>query len=131
MVLNTHFPHEQETDFARVESAQLVIRQLGQIAPEPPHIVMADFNAKPGSAAYQVFRVGGYVDVATGSDTEISTYHGYQGAAFPHSGLRIDWILVKARAQQLIPKRYTVIMDAQPPLYPSDHYPLLADLELG
>jgi endonuclease/exonuclease/phosphatase family metal-dependent hydrolase len=131
VVLNTHFPHEHEADAARVESAHLVIGQLGQIAPELPHIVMADFNAKPGSVAYQDFHDSGYVDAASGNDTEISTYHGYQGAAFPHLGLRIDWILVKGGEDQVIPKRYTVVTDAQPPLYPSDHYPILADLELG
>jgi endonuclease/exonuclease/phosphatase family metal-dependent hydrolase len=134
VVLTTHFPHEPEADLARDESARLVVRQLAQVCPpDAPQIVMADFNALPGSAAYQVFSADGYSDTCNAAPEwgETSTFHGFQGAAFPHSGFRIDWILTKTGARQITTKHHLVVTDAEPPLYPSDHYPVLADLEIN
>ncbi len=129
VILNTHFPHEPESHTARTESARLVIQQLAQTAgAEVPQIVMADFNALPGSEAYQVFLDSGYVDTftAAGHTAAVNTYHGFQGHRFPQRGLRIDWIMTRRFAA----RRCDIITDESPPLYPSDHYPVLAEVEL-
>lgn len=129
VVLNTHFPHEPEAHLARTESARLVGSRLGQIAPTLPQIVMADFNARPDSDAYGVLREAGCVDTFTdaGNADPVNTFHGFKGAAFAGTGIRIDWILTRG---SLTTRRCIIVEDAAPPVYPSDHYPLLADLEL-
>jgi endonuclease/exonuclease/phosphatase family metal-dependent hydrolase len=93
---------------------------------------LQDFNAVPDSHAYRAFQAEGYVDSCSVSPDadQVSTYHDFEGADFPHTGLRIDWILVKDGARQFAIRQHQVILDAQPPLHPSDHYPVLAELEM-
>jgi endonuclease/exonuclease/phosphatase family metal-dependent hydrolase len=47
------------------------------------------------------------------------------------SEYRLDWILMRCGADPARPKQCTIIRDCQPPLYPSDHYPVMADIEFG
>lgn len=110
-------------------------------------IVTGDFNCVPWlpeyglpegkpftDTGYLEFRRSGFVDAftATGQrDTNTShTFHGYQGEAFNvlEDGMaqRIDWILWKDGAQSLKALSCQILRDAEPPIYPSDHYPLLA-----
>lgn len=130
-VLNTHFPHERDSARARTESARLIVRQLDAHCPvSVPRIVMADFNASPDSEAHQVFIAAGYMDAyaASTDSSEIGTFHDYQGAAYPNAA-RIDWILAKPDADGVTFADYEVILDGEPPVYPSDHYPVAATLE--
>lgn len=135
LFLNTHFPHESENDLARSEAARLIVRIIQDIIGQQsilPSIITADFNAVPTSDAYRVFQEGGYVDTytAAGKTQPVITYHGYKGAGFRLSDLRIDWILTKDGARQFRTHDCRVLTDEAPPLYPSDHYPVMADLEL-
>lgn len=133
VILNTHFPHEPEAADARAESARLVVRRLAEIAPSLPQVVMADFNAQPHSDVYHVFRDAGYFDTffAAGNTDPVNTFHNFEGAGFHGRGIRIDWILTKDGTQVFTTQSCVVIDDEAPPLFPSDHYPLLANLELA
>ena len=133
VVVNTHFPHRQENHTARTESAKLIVDRVRAFVPEGcPVVIMADFNALPSSEAYQVFAQHGFQDTytANGSRADVSTFHGFQGEAFEYAGARIDWILTKNGTRAFSVQECTVITDAQPPIYPSDHYPVLAKLDL-
>ncbi len=94
---------------------------------------MADSNALPGSEAYCIFIDAGYADTYTtaGTNGKVNTYHGFKGADFDGDNLRIDWIMTRAGARSFTTRRCIVVTDAAPPLYPSDHYPVLAELELA
>jgi hypothetical protein len=68
-------------------------------------------------------------------DGEISSFHGFEGEAYDTVNYggpdadpfwRVDWIMLRQGAQALRVERCAVITDAVPPLYPSDHYPVLA-----
>jgi endonuclease/exonuclease/phosphatase family metal-dependent hydrolase len=133
MVLNTHFPHEPEADSTRTKCAVLIVKQLAKIAPDTPQIVMADFNTQPTSEAYQAFMKNGYVDTYTTADetVAVNTFHGFAGDDYEWKSGRIDWILTKDAAQCFRAVSCSVIKDAEPPLYPSDHYAVLAELDLG
>ena len=127
-VLNTHFHHQAESHETRNNCARLIIEQMNSHAGELPVLVMGDFNAVPDSPAYHTFQDAGFTDAyaASGGSHAVNTFHGYQGSDYPFTGQHIDWILTKGFAIH----GCQVITDAEPPLYPSDHYPVVADIEL-
>lgn len=133
VVLNTHFPHEREAESTRTACADLIVRQLRTIATDTPQIVMADFNANPTSEAYQVFMNNGFVDSASQDAAvfNMDTFHGFKGADCEWQSGRIDWILTKNGQQSLESRSFQIITDAEPPLYPSDHYPVIAELDFA
>lgn len=118
--LNTHFNHEQENHHSRIESARLIVQRLADVT--TPIIITADFNALPRGDAYRVFIDAGYTDTYSG--VAVNTFHGFKGDDFEWEGVRIDWILIKGFTVQSC----QVITDAAPPVYPSDHYPVIADV---
>jgi endonuclease/exonuclease/phosphatase family metal-dependent hydrolase len=125
-VLNTHFPHEGGLHETRQHCATLIIQEVNALAGDLPVIVMGDFNAYPDSKAYQRFLEAGFSDSYADTGIEgIHTFHGFVGEKHTKLGERIDWILTK-RFSIL---EYQVIRDAEPPIFPSDHYPVLANLE--
>jgi endonuclease/exonuclease/phosphatase family metal-dependent hydrolase len=130
LLLNTHLDHISK--LARVEGAKLIMEQLASIAlPNEPLILTGDFNCDPGTPPYQVFTDAGLSDsfLAAGQQDgpDSYTFHGFMGSDRKHKQgwiERIDWVLTRgATAQQC-----TIIRDQAPPHYPSDHYPVLADL---
>jgi endonuclease/exonuclease/phosphatase family metal-dependent hydrolase len=125
-VLNTHFPHEGGLHETRQHCAKLIIEEANAIAGDLPVVLMGDFNAYPDSKAYQTFLEAGFRDSYLDTRTErIHTFHGFVGENHTKLGERIDWVLTK-RFSTL---EYQVIRDAEPPIFPSDHYPVLANLE--
>jgi endonuclease/exonuclease/phosphatase family metal-dependent hydrolase len=136
--LNTHLDHVSE--LARTEGARLIIERLDDAQAEgDAAIVTGDFNAPVSSSTYTLFRDAGYVDAHPDAghvdDETTFTYHGYQGAAFRGSHSpprRIDWILLRNGASTRIRTvACEIVRDCDPPRYPSDHYPVIADVELA
>lgn len=131
IILNSHFPHEQDVDDARTESTHLIVKRLAQIGNgKIPLIVMGDFNARPGSPPYQVFMDAGYID-AVGDSEPVNTFHGFMGENFQGRGMQIDWVLVHPAQSDVQIHLRSIVTDATPPIYPSDHYPVLAEVELS
>lgn len=136
---NTHLEDGADGGLQRVESSKLISARASQYqAGEIPAIVTADFNCNPGSDTYNVFMDNGFVDTyraAGHQDGRNSTFHGFQGEQYnalewggDEPFWRVDWILARAGAQQLQTLSCTIVRDAEPPLYPSDHYPVVAEL---
>ena len=140
---NTHLDHLSER--ARVEGNRLVARQTRQTLANhghPPTIVTGDFNCKPGSAPYEVFLDEGFTDtfLAAGNTDgpEAYTFHAFKGSRFKPGDTdkpsgRIDWILVRDPDDHIKVLSHRIPRDAdeEAGLYPSDHYPALADLDLA
>ncbi|HWQ14804.1 MAG TPA: endonuclease/exonuclease/phosphatase family protein [Roseiflexaceae bacterium] len=130
--LNTHLDHISE--LAREEGAKLIAARLCDLwADGAPAVVTGDFNCVPGSPAHATLLGAGLADThsAVNSDAgPVMTFHGFRGRAFQPQWFdardRIDWVL----ARGLRPVANTIVEDAEPPLYPSDHYPVVADLVL-
>jgi endonuclease/exonuclease/phosphatase family metal-dependent hydrolase len=129
--LNTHLDHISEK--ARAGGAALIAARLPQLTGELPAVVTGDFNCEPGSAAHSALLAAGLADAHTavhGATGPLSTFHGFKGPAFvpqQHDARdRIDWVLFRG----LRPASCAVISDAEPPLYPSDHYPVLVEFVL-
>jgi endonuclease/exonuclease/phosphatase family metal-dependent hydrolase len=128
--VNTHLDHVSE--LARQEGAHLIIEKTAQMMKTyavSKMIITGDFNCVPGSTAYRVFQQAGFVDTFPADGPQAITFHAFQGLTYspkPQESDRIDWILLHGwdgRASSC-----EIIRDAEPPLYPSDHYPVLADI---
>ena len=134
--LNTHLDHISER--ARVEGSALILEWLdGPEAGGAPVLLTGDFNCEPSSKARDVFTGAGFVDAhLVAGHGPTNTFHGFRGESFrgrdPKRENRIDWVLLRdgSRGERWAVEGYSIVRDAEPPLYPSDHYPLVADLSL-
>ena len=148
--LNTHLDHIGEV--ARQESVRLALHRLPELRQQPlPVIFTGDFNCNPWSPGYRAhvettftdvsyhqLRAAGFIDtfLANGGEdsTAAFTFHGFEGAQYwaarHHMAGRIDWILTLDGSSPIRTHGYVVAKDQQPPMYPSDHYPVIADLLL-
>ena len=136
LVVNTHFPHERH-EATRTECARVLLQELDQIdTDEIPLILLGDFNCHASfrTEAYKLLLENGYQDTyCTSGKPLVNTFHHFLGDECPWSLGRIDWILTKDfnAGLGLHHARPTVVVrEAQPPIYPSDHYPIIADLLL-
>ncbi|MDQ4127708.1 MAG: endonuclease/exonuclease/phosphatase family protein [Actinomycetota bacterium] len=137
--LNTHLDHV--SPLARQEGSKLIVRRVAEISGraggDPAVILTGDFNSRPGNATYRNFAEAGFVDTylaAGNEDTEgANTFHAFEGARFrdahPERGpRRLDWILLKDPHDRLQTGSHRIVRDGSSGLYPSDHYPVLAEL---
>lgn len=142
LAFNTHMHHLARTDGNR----PFVQHMLTLASDTTPILLTGDFNNhvyQPGQGwsdtAHHAFLEGGFVDTylaAGGSDgPEDYTFHAYYGQAIPDGKVddpwRMDWVLVHPGTAKLTVQRHTILRNEAPPLYPSDHYPVLAEIELG
>jgi endonuclease/exonuclease/phosphatase family metal-dependent hydrolase len=139
--LNTHLDHRSKP--ARVEGSALVVREAAGIQArlgDPPVVITGDFNSVPGSHPYRNFVEAGFTDayLAAGNEDaqDVHTFHNFKGESFvPRRGpspKRLDWILFRdprhrVRAESCSIVRYR---DEESGTFPSDHYPVVADLSL-
>ncbi|MBO0684719.1 MAG: endonuclease/exonuclease/phosphatase family protein [Candidatus Dormibacteraeota bacterium] len=114
---NTHLDFEGPV--ARLEGARLIARRLPRGRAE---ILAGDFNAPPEGAVRGLLQGEGFADTYRGP--EQTTIHNFRGEA-TRRRTRIDWILVRGALEA---RSCRVVRDCEPPLYPSDHYPVVADL---
>lgn len=121
--VNTHFDDQPE---AIAQSARCLRQWIDQAGRETPLIVTGDFNAGRDSAVHRTLTCdGALLDAAQqfqphGADA--TTYHAFgqeQGAA-------IDWILVSNHFRVL---DAGIDRTRAGQLYPSDHYPITAELD--
>jgi endonuclease/exonuclease/phosphatase family metal-dependent hydrolase len=133
--VNTHLDHISA--LARSEGAKLIAKKTSQVfktCEVSKAILTGDFNCTPVSDAYRVFQAAGFVDTYPADAPDFPTFHNFQGPAYqpgqPHETDRMDWILLRGWETTANPISCRVITDAEPPLYPSDHYPVLADIRI-
>lgn len=143
--LNTHLDHLSPR--ARLEGSKLILDRIAQIleGKDYPVLMTGDFNCPPGSPPHRTFVGAGFEDtyLATGDDDEgdSSTFHAFGGwryhaVRYGHAlGLvraprRIDWILLRdpRKRTHVLSHRIVRDRDAGRRIYPSDHYPVLAEL---
>lgn len=128
VVMNTHY-HWDEPYVTN--TSKLILAKWREIAKDLPTILMGDFNLPPTSESHQLFCQqsdnNGFFDpwIDSGkSEQNAGTYNSFTGKK---NGDRIDWILAtthfKVKDIQII---YNHISDK----YPSDHFPVLAVVNL-
>ncbi len=145
---NTHLDHI--SGWARTEGLRLILRRMADLrGNDLPIILTGDFNCNaydPWSAAgtdsrdlnYRFLLEQGFVDsyLAAGSrdSAQSNTFHGFQGEQFapdrPGNAGRIDWLMALDGARRFRVRAAAIVYDHDGNVYPSDHYPIMADLEL-
>jgi endonuclease/exonuclease/phosphatase family metal-dependent hydrolase len=119
--LNTHLDHRGER--ARRRGASLVVERLDAIAPEMAVLLTGDMNCSPGSAPYERLtrRFDDGREVSEhGHHGPTDTFHGFEGV--PER--RIDYVFVDG----LGVRQHATLADRWDDRYPSDHFPVLAEL---
>ncbi len=143
--MNVHL--DSESTEARLQSCPLILLQLAALHLDHlPVLLMGDFNCHAGvlhapsdeetaltHASYRFLLDHGFVDtylVAGHLDAQPSlTYHRFEGVHY-EPAWRVDWILTKNGTSSFKVHSCDILQDAAPPLYPSDHYPVLTELAL-
>jgi len=128
-VWNTHFDHEVE--IARQKAAELIRARIEKLEPKLPLILLGDFNCAAGhSVAYNTLTKSAQLadtwTIATQRENEaLNSFHDYKPALAEHT--RIDWILARPPVKV---SRAAIVTYHEGAQYPSDHFPVEADLEL-
>jgi endonuclease/exonuclease/phosphatase family metal-dependent hydrolase len=128
-LFNTHF--DAASQFAREESAKLLVQKIPLIAGQVPVIITGDFNCPPGTKPYQTITAS-YQDARKIS---VSPPQGPEGTVRSFAlgsdilPSRIDYIFVVPAIKV---HSYTVIDDVYgtEQRRPSDHMPVMASLSL-
>lgn len=121
-VFNTHLPYRAEDGEARLKGARLLIERIDAMTRGRPVVLTGDFNTSPGGPVHALLTermadAAVAASLRTGPD---ETFHAYKGTG----DRRVDWILTRGFEAQ----RVATIADRRGDLYPSDHYPVVADL---
>ena len=126
-VFNAHFDHYGIE--ARNASSKLLLEMIPKIAREVPCIVTGDFNSDPQSQSYLALAQSAIL-----KDASSLVDHPYiNNPSFNSWGNEseenkmIDHIFV---SREFSVKKYGVLTDTYFSKTPSDHFPVMADLEL-
>ncbi len=129
LFLDTHLDHVSGR--ARTESVRLILQLLEKINREElPFILVGDFNLSPDGPEHRALtdasEKGPFIDTWRFSgkeETHSETRHSFDGVGKYY---RMDWILAK---RGVVVKNTKIIRDNRSGRYPSDHFPVMADLE--
>lgn len=133
-VFNTHFDHIGES--ARLSSAKLILKKIKEIAGDNPTILTGDFNTKSDSPPYSILTNGldsekrFFLNDAEKVNRNIHygahiTFNGFGNDIQP--GNKIDFIFVNDKVKV---KEHGVISETFDGKYPSDHFPVIAEVEI-
>ncbi|PHS02329.1 MAG: endonuclease [Blastopirellula sp.] len=130
-VFNTHFDHRGRQ--SRFKSAQLLSSKLVEIAGSTPAVLLGDFNCLPDSDPYRTItalpanvRVAPLRDAFTLAKTKKGPETTWSGFKEVTPNRRIDFIFVHGN-QNVI--HHEIIDRTVNGRFPSDHLPLVAELE--
>ena len=121
---NTHLDHVGL--IAMQKGAELVASKANEICTDCPAVFTGDFNVTPESAPCKAVKDGGFFDardIAEITDTD-NTFHAWLGEEKYRSV--IDYVFVKGdiKVKEFKVERGEFLGDV-----PSDHYPVIADIE--
>lgn len=129
-VFNTHFDHMGDT--ARLESAKLITQKIHQLTAQKnyPVVLTGDFNSKPNEAPAK------YMNENFQNARDISmqlpygpeaTWNAFAFSKKPEG--RIDYVFI-SKDKRISVKKFAPLTDSYDMKYPSDHFPILATIEL-
>ncbi len=129
-VFNTHFYHQSHP--SREKSAALLAVRIARREPLRPVVVTGDFNAAEDNPAIRLLKGESAGSPIRLLDTyrllypdakDVGTFHGFLGGT---AGGKIDYVFVESGANAV---RAEILHDSRDGRYPSDHYPVMAEIE--
>ncbi|WP_235499547.1 endonuclease/exonuclease/phosphatase family protein [Frateuria sp. Soil773] len=120
---NTHFPYRDQDEPIRTRSAQAILARMKTLPAGVPFVLTGDFNSPPDRPDHALLTRtlhDAWLDAAKRSGPE-ATFHNFTGKP-DH---RIDWILYRGFKASDV-RTVTTQQDGR---YPSDHFPVVADLQ--
>ncbi len=123
---NTHFDHLGE--MAKLESADLLNDKVAEIAGKTPAVITGDLNFKPESKGYKILTGGrrNYLfDAQTIKENPNITFNDFGKSL--EEGNKIDYIFIKNNVEVI---KHQIITDTFDGRYPSDHMPVLAEVDI-
>lgn len=123
---NTHFDHVGEQ--SRYQSAQLILKKIDELNPNGyPVVLMGDLNAEPGDAPIDTLSERMQDAFSVTEKPAFGPTGTYNGFHFDRPvERRIDYIFVRGAAVV----RYGVLSDPEDMHYPSDHFPVMAEIRI-
>ncbi len=119
--LNTHLDNESQQ--ARIKGAELICDFLAEQKELDGKIVTGDFNDIPDSEALAIMeKEGDLKDTLKVAGSDLATFHNFSDKSL----MRIDYILC---SMDLKVSKGKVVKDKPFNIYPSDHYPIYAELK--
>ena len=123
VVFNTHLDHV--SDEARINGIGVVLDKISQFG-SLPSMIMGDFNAEEGSVTYENVTKD-FLDARYQVDNAVDSCT-YQNFGKELDRNRIDYFMISKTGINV--KSYKVVTDTFDGVYPSDHFPLLAEFTL-
>ncbi|MEX0783979.1 MAG: endonuclease/exonuclease/phosphatase family protein [Dehalococcoidia bacterium] len=134
---NTHLHHVPGEPEIRDQQVERIVDWMADAPEADATVVVGDFNAPPNEPAYARMRAGGYRSAsfeANGAEPDVTWPSGIQAPTMDTDGDPncLDYIWVRGRARVLT-ARVAANEHARgdPTLYPSDHFAVVADVEVG
>lgn len=126
-IFNTHFDHKGEK--ARAESAKLVLEKIDKINSEGhPVILMGDLNATPETESIQILAKKMNDSREISKEVKFGpegTFNKFEPGE--RVTRRIDFIFTSKENVEVV--KYAVLSDLKDFKFPSDHFPVLAEIE--
>ena len=123
--INTHLDHVLES--TRVGQSKVLLEKLKELQSQGSVVVTGDFNTDESGEVYpEMLKVTDNVRVIASETEDGITYHNY-GKMKQKEGGAIDFIFV---SKGIKAENYKIISNTVKGMYPSDHYPISADIYL-
>lgn len=125
-VFNVHYDHQGVK--ARQESSKLILEKIKTIAGANPALLTGDFNGNHGSEWYKLIaNSNSLFDTYRLVKSPYANNGSFNSFRVPSSTDVIDHIFV---TKQFSVKRWGILTDSYFGKYPSDHFPVVADVTL-
>lgn len=123
VMFDTHLPYREQDDVAREKGAAVILKRIAKLPAGEPFVLTGDFNTTPDSKVHAMLtqHLQDAWRVAPRRSGPDKTFHDFTGKP---TG-RIDWILVRGFRV----KDARTVTTHEGHLYPSDHFPVVADLQ--
>lgn len=119
---NTHLPYQEQDEPARVKGAKEILGRLAALPANAPFILTGDLNTDASSPTYALLTKELVDTRAAAAKVEgpEKTFHNFTG----NPTERIDFILERG----FTPTRFATLTTQKDGRYPSDHFPVVAEL---
>jgi endonuclease/exonuclease/phosphatase family metal-dependent hydrolase len=137
LLVVTHLHHPGAEEAARAEQTSTLVDWLAGAPAVDATVAMGDFNADPGEPTYARMQAAGFRSAyaqANGSEPEVTWPSGLQAPAMDTDGIPecLDYIWLRGKVRAAEARlAFDRPHPEDPTLYPSDHFGIVATLEVG